>query len=194
MKLDPLDAHDRLLTFQKQDFQIPECMTDLIKQEPFGKHPFYVFCHPRTEDDGVTKRYIYSPWIWKPRAQTNSALYKAYPGTDIIKVMWVIPPREMWNVYQHGSFFENPIIGQSIWLFDHNRNALEQPEDDDPTAEDAQRIAFDYQPQLFKRDTLPKELQGVWDRRMAERERLKAKQRSLEESLAAFEKPAGNPQ
>jgi hypothetical protein len=178
MKIDRLDAHDRLLSFTNQNFEIPDCMDHLIKSEPFGKHPFYIFCHPRTDDDGVTKRYIYSPWIWKPRAQTNSALYKAYPGTDIIKVIWIIPPREMWNVYQRGNLFENPIIGESIYQFDFDKDKLEKPEDDDPTPERAQEIAFEYQPQLFKRETLPKELQPIWDRRMAERSQLKAKQRN----------------
>src|SRR5437899_1821301 len=138
MKIDPLDAHDRLLSFTKQDFQIPDCMADVIKREPFGKHAFYVFCHPRTDDDGVKKRYIYSPWIWKPRAQTNSALYKVYPGTDIIKVMWIIPPREMWNVYQFGNLFENSLIAQCCWDFDNDREILEKPESDDPSPEVAQ--------------------------------------------------------
>ena len=175
IKIDQLDAHDRLLQFQRQDSQIPECMADLIRKEPFGKHPFYVFCHPRTDDDGVTKRYIYSPWIWKPRAQTNSALYKVYPGTDIVKILWVLPPREMWDVYRKGKFFENPIVAYSVNLFETNKEELEKPEDDDPSPEKAQEIAFEYQPQLFKRDSLPKDKQAIWDRSMAERERLKSR-------------------
>ena len=173
MKIDPLDAHDRLLSFTKQDFQIPECFDNLVKSKPFGDHPFYIFCHQRTEDDGVSKRYIFSPWIVKPRAQTNSDLYKVYPGSDIVKVIWRIPSREMWDVYKRGNMFENPIIVNSCWLFDNNRDELEKPEEDDPTPEEAQQIVFEYQPQLFKRDTLPDELKSVWDRRMSERSRLK---------------------
>jgi hypothetical protein len=169
MKIDLLDAHDRLEHFMHQGMQVPDCAQDLINQKPFGDHPFYIFCHPRTDDDGVRKRYIWSPWIWKPRAQTNSALYKAYPGSDIVKVIWIIPPREMWNVYEKGKLFENEIIVTSTRLFDTDRDQLEAPEADDPSPEMAQEIAFEYQPQLFKRESLPVELQSVWDRRMTER-------------------------
>jgi len=171
MKIDPLDAHDRLEYFTQQGMQVPECAQDLINQKPFGDHPFYIFCHPRTDEDGVSKRYIWSPWIWKPRAQTNSALYKAYPGSDIVKIMWIIPPREMWKVYEAGNLFENEIIVNSTYLYDYNIPKLEAPEPDDPTPERAQQIAFEYQPQLFKRETLPKELQAVWDRKMNENKR-----------------------
>lgn len=173
MKIDPLDAHDRLQYFTQKDFQIPDCIQDLIKQEPFGKYSFYVFCHPRTDDDGVSKRYIYQPRLTKPKAQTNSALYKVYPGTDIIKVMWIIPPREMWNVYQFGNLFENSLIAQCCWEFDNDRGTLEKPEEGDPPPQIAQEILFEFQPQLFKRESLPPELQPIWDRRMAERARIK---------------------
>lgn len=69
--------------------------------------------------------------------------------------------------------FENPIIIRCCYLFDHDRAELQKPEDDDPTPEEAQQIAFEYQPQLFKRDTLPEELKPVWDRKMAERSNVK---------------------
>lgn len=171
MKIDRLETHDRLLHFQKQSFEIPECIDNLIKSKPFGDHPFYIFCHPRTDDDGVTKRYIYQPRITKPKAQTNSDLYKVYPGTDIIKIIWRIPPREMWDVYKHGNMFENPIIVRCCHLFDQDRDALQRPEDDDPTPEMAQQILFEYQPQLFRRETLPEKMQAIWDRKMTERRR-----------------------
>lgn len=190
MKIDLLDAHDRLEYFTRQGMQIPDCAADLIAQKPFGDHPFYIFCHPRTDEDGVRKRYIWSPWIWKPRAQTNSALYKVYPGTDIVKIMWIIPPREMWSSYQTGKLFENSIVMQSTDDFDNDRDTLEAPEIDDPTPERAQEIAFEYQPQLFKRDSLPVELQGIWDRRMAERSR----RLNAASSQAAASSPVDNPQ
>lgn len=131
MKINLLDAHDRLMHFKKQNFSIEECCQDLINQRPFGNVPFYIFAHARTDDDGVTKRLIWDPRLTKPRAQTNSMLFKAYPGTDQIKIIWMIPARELWGQYNKGLLTENQTISQSINDFEHNRHRLEAKEDDD---------------------------------------------------------------
>lgn len=131
MKLNILDAHDRLKSFTKQNFDISECCQDLINQRPFGDHPFYIFAHTRTEEDGATKRLIWQPRLTKPTAQTNSMLFKAYPGTDLIKVIWMIPARELWGQFQKGLLLENRLICDSIHDFENNRGKLEKMEDDD---------------------------------------------------------------
>lgn len=169
MKLNRLETHDRLHYFLNQQFQMGDCAQSLINQKPFGEHPFYILCHPRTDEDGINKRYIWSPWIWKSRAQTNAMLLKAYPNSDILKIMWILPPREMWASFKTGTMFENSLILDSITAFEKDKSALEQPEDDDPPIKRAQMIAFEHQPQLFKRDTLPEHLKPIWDRKMAER-------------------------
>jgi len=131
MKIDIKDAHDRLEHFKKQSFDIAECCQDLINKRPFGSYPFYIFAHARTEDDGVTKRLIWQPRLTKPKAQTNSMLFKAYPGTDILKVIWMIPAREMWSQFEKGKLTENKIICESVDAFQNNREKLECNEDDD---------------------------------------------------------------
>lgn len=131
MKLNILDAHDRYQQFTKQSFDIGECCQDLINQRPFGDNSFYIFAHARTDDDGVTKRLIWQPRLTKPKAQTNSMLFKAYPGTDIIKVIWMIPAREMWEQYEKGKLTENKTVCESIYDFKYNRQKLESREDDD---------------------------------------------------------------
>lgn len=135
MKINPLDAHDRLLHFKKQDFDIAACCQDLLNQRPFGSHPFYIFVHPRTDDDGVTKRLIWQPRLTKPKAQTNSMLFKGDPKTDIIKIIWMIPPRELWAQYEKDKLIEDSLISESIYDFQHNRGALEAKEEDDLTDE-----------------------------------------------------------
>lgn len=135
MKINPLDAHDRYQHFTKQSFDIAECCQDLINKRPFGDHPFYIFAHSRTEEDGATKRLIWQPRLTKPKAQTNSMLFKAYPGTDIIKVIWMIPARELWSQYTKGKITQNKTVCESIKDFQHNRNKLEEKEDDDMTDE-----------------------------------------------------------
>jgi len=131
MKIDPLDAHDRLIHFKKQGFDIGECCQDLINQRPFGEHPFYIFAHARTDDDGVTKRLIWQPRLTKPKSQTNSMLFKAYPGSDIIKVIWMIPDRALWPQFKKGLMLENQTICESIDKFENDRQFLDKLEDDD---------------------------------------------------------------
>jgi hypothetical protein len=135
MKINRLDAHDRLDHFTKQTFDIGECCQDLINQRPFGEHPFYIFAHTRTDDDGVTKRLIWQPRLTKPQAQTNSMLFKAYPGTDMIKVIWMIPAQELWAQFGKGLLTENKTVAESIEAFKKNREKLEEKEDDDMTDE-----------------------------------------------------------
>jgi hypothetical protein len=131
MKVNRLDAHDRLIHLTKQNFDIGECCQNLIDQRPFGEHPFYIFAHTRTEEDGVTKRLIWQPRLTKPKAQSNSMLFKAYPGTDNVKVIWLIPCEEMWGQYNRGLMLENRIVYESIEDFKHNRSKLEEREPDD---------------------------------------------------------------
>lgn len=131
MKVNILDAHDRYKHFTKQSFSIAECCQDLINKRPFGDHPFYIFAHARTDDDGVTKRLIWQPRLTKPKAQTNSMLFKAYPGTDVIKVIWMIPARELWKQFEKDKLTENKTVCESIYNFKFHREKLEAKEDDD---------------------------------------------------------------
>lgn len=131
MKLNRLETHDRFEHFTKQSFSISECCQDLIDQRPFGNHPFYIFAHARTDEDGVTKRLIWQPRLTKPKAQTNSMLFKAYPGTDTIKIIWMIPARELWDQYKKGNITESKTIRDSLYDFQHFRAKLEAPEEDD---------------------------------------------------------------
>lgn len=140
IKIDRLDAHDRYKHFTTQNFSIEECCQNLIDQKPFGNHPFYIWAHARTNDDGVSKRIIWQPRLTRPTPQTNSMLFKAYPGTDVIKICWIIPAREMWPTYMKGQMCQNEMIGGFIHAFDNNRKLLEKPEDDDYSDEKIDQI------------------------------------------------------
>lgn len=131
IKLNVYETHDRYEHLLKQNFNISECCQDLINQRPFGNHSFYIFAHARTCDDGVTKKLIWQPRLTKPLAQSNSMLFKAYPGTDIIKIIWLIPAPELWEQYKKGNVTESNIVSWSIHQFLHNRKELEQKESDD---------------------------------------------------------------
>jgi hypothetical protein len=171
MKIKKLDAHDRLLEFEKQSDLISEGCADCIKNRPveFGNHPFYIFAHQReisidervamlNQDiyeclvnplymrryvslkDVPTARLIWAPRLTKPAAQTNSMLFKAYPPSDNIKVIWIIPPRELWAQYRKGNLTENQVVHQSIESFDSNRSELEAKEPDDVPEKKADQI------------------------------------------------------
>jgi hypothetical protein len=143
MKVSFNETHDRLQHFTKQSFNIAECCQNIINQRPFGNIPFYIFAHARTDDDGVNKRLIWQPRLSKPKAQTNSMLFKAYPGTDIIRVLWMIPDRSMWSQFQKGLMMENKTICESIHSFLHDRVKLEAPDPEDLTDEQMASVYSD---------------------------------------------------
>ena len=133
MKINRLETHDRYEHFTKQSFDIAECCTDVIKNRPaeFGNRPFYIFAHTRTDDDGVTQRLIWQPRLTRPRAQSNSMLFKAYPPGDVIKVIWMIPKPELWDNYGKGKICENNLVSESIEIFKTNKQLLETPDAED---------------------------------------------------------------
>ena len=156
IKINPLDAYDRLTHFTKQNFSIEECCQNLIDQRPFGNYPFYILAHARTDDDGVNKRLIWQPRLTKPKAQTNSMLFKAYPGSDIIKIIWMIPARELWAQYRIEMMTGNRTVFQSIQDFQHNRSMLEAKEDDDLSDEKINEIYKDLKIEAKRKKAMDK--------------------------------------
>lgn len=140
MKLNRLETHDRHQHFTNQNFDISACCQNLIDKKPFGDHAFYIFAHARTDDDGIKKRIIWQPRLTRPLPQTNSMLFKGYPGTDVIKLCWIIPAREKWKEYEKGKVCENLMITDFINTFEHNRNLLKKPEEDDYSDEKIDQI------------------------------------------------------
>lgn len=140
MKIQRLDAHDRFTFFTKQEFDIGKCCQDMIDKRPFGDRPFYIFAHARTEDNGVDKRILWQPRLTKPTAQTNSMLFKAFPPSDNIKVLWIIPAEEMWGQFKKGNVTESQIVSESIYDYQHNRAKLQAREPDDLTDAEIDQI------------------------------------------------------
>ena len=133
MKLDRLETHDRLLELKKKGMDIAECCQDIIDKRPFGDVPFYIFAHARTDDDGVTKRLIWQPRLTRPKAQTNSMLFRVAPPSDNVEIIWIIPQRELWKQFEDGKMLQDDTITRSIRDFLHNREELERPAPDDLT-------------------------------------------------------------
>jgi hypothetical protein len=169
MKVNILDAHDRNKHYNKQAESISKACQEVIDRREFGDHPFYIFAHARTvgmdeklaifQDDLAQfisnpnylrkyntladvpeKRLIWIAKLLKPKAESNSMLFKAYPGTDLIKIIWMIPARELWEQFEKGKLTENESIYNDICMYINNREKLEEPEDDDPTDEEANAI------------------------------------------------------
>ena len=138
MKINRLETHDRLEHFKKdQEANIFKGAEDCLKVNPLSlalqeKSPYiYIFAHPRTADDGVTKVMYWQPRLTKPKAQTNSYLFRAQSKTDIIDVCWMLPPREQWQQYEKGKVTENEIVMWSIDQFMNNRDGLESADPKD---------------------------------------------------------------
>lgn len=138
MKLNLLETHDRLQHLkQDQSANLFQGVDDCLKRNPncvdMQKYfPYvYIFAHPRTAEDGVTKVMIWQPRLMKPKAQTNSFLFRATSHTDIVEIIWLLPPREMWKQFEEGKVTASEDVRVSIYNFLHQRKLLEQPHKDD---------------------------------------------------------------
>lgn len=135
-----------------------DCIRNRPKE--YGNYPFYIFAHKRelglderialfNEDlrlslvnpmhiriysnlESVpTARLLWEPRLTKPKAQSNSMLFRAYPPGDNIKVIWMIPAPELWPQYQKDNLTEHSVVCDSIDAFVNDRGSLEAKEKDD---------------------------------------------------------------
>lgn len=147
MRVNRLEAHDRyqhLIKDQSQNvFQGAE---DCMKKNPLSlsiqeKSPYvYIFGHPRTADDGVTKIMYWQPRLSIPPAQPNSYLFRATSKTDLIEVIWLIPPKEMWGQYKKGNVTEDQTVEWCINQFKNDKQSLEKPHPQDFAEEKSKSI------------------------------------------------------
>lgn len=151
MKLDRLEAHDRLEHLMNDQWKvISQGAEDCLKRNSDSlalqdKSPYiYIFAHPRTHENGFTKRLLWQPRITKPRAQTNSYLFRATSYSDVMMVCWTIPPKEMWAQYRKGNVCESNIVLWSINQFQYNREELEKPDPQDMSDNAARAIWLDF--------------------------------------------------
>ena len=142
MKLNRLETHDRYKHLIKdQGLNLAQGCEDCLKKNPHSlqlqeKCPYiYIFAHPRTAEDGVTKRMLWQPRLSRPKAQTNSYLFRAQSKTDIIEICWMIPPREMWKQYNKGQVTQSDVTAWSINQFQFNREELEKDHAEDLSEE-----------------------------------------------------------
>lgn len=138
MKVNRLEAHDRLLHFkEEQAINIFVGAEDCLKRNSLSlalqaRSPYiYLFAHPRTADDGVTKVMYWQPRLTKPEAQENSYLFRAESFTDLLECIWFLPPREVWKQFEKGKMLNSEHIGISIENFKKCRKELERPHKDD---------------------------------------------------------------
>jgi hypothetical protein len=147
MKLNRLETHDRLGHFKEdQAINIFKGAEDCLKKNRLSiglqqYSPYlYIFAHPRTADDGVTKRMLWQPRLTKPKSQTNSYLFRVISNTDQLEICWLLPPREMWAQYFKGKVTEYELVIWSINQFLNHRNILDTPDPEDLNDERVRQI------------------------------------------------------
>lgn len=147
MKLNRLETHDRLeYLLEDQSDNVFKGAETCLKSNPLSlaiqeRCPYvYIFAHTRTAEDGVTKRLLWQPRISKPKAQTNSYLFRAQSHSDLIEVVWIIPERHLWPSYEKGKVTENDLVDYSVNLFETNRHELEKPHPEDISESKAKEI------------------------------------------------------
>jgi len=140
MKINRLETHDRLEHLHKnQALNLSQGAEDCLKKNRLSiglqqYSPYiYLFAHPRTADDGVTKRMIWQPRLTKPKFQENSYLFRALSNSDKMEICWLLPPSETWPQYKKGNVTEHEFVN---WSIEQYRNAplrklMEKPFEDD---------------------------------------------------------------
>lgn len=163
MKINRLETHDRLLHLQKdQALNLSQGAADCLQKNTLSlalqRHsPYiYIFAHPRTSEDGLSKRMLWQPRLLKPTAQTNSYLFRAKSNGDTVEVCWMLPPREMWAQYKKGQVTENEIVNWSIVQFETNRADLEAAAPDDLSSEQAKNVYLKVARELEEESRLKK--------------------------------------
>lgn len=167
-RLDTHDKYIDFL--QKSETISKGCQDCINKRpEEFKNLPFYIYAHKRTieSDERIalftsdlrnslidpnyirhyqtmesvpSARVIWVPRLTKPDPEENSMLFKAYPPSDNIKIIWIIPSRELWDQYTHNKMFENSVVCESIFLFKNNKKKLQEKETDDLSDNEANKI------------------------------------------------------
>jgi hypothetical protein len=147
MKVHKLEAHDRLQHMKKdQSFNIFQGAEDCLKKNKLSlslqekSSYIYMFAHPRTMDDGVTKAMYWQPRLSKPTPQDNSYLFRVKSKTDEIEVCWLIPPRDMWPEYAPGQMHHTQEIWWSIQQYRNNREKLGEKDPDDMPEQQGKNI------------------------------------------------------
>jgi hypothetical protein len=138
MKINRLETHDRLQHLKKdQSLNISQGASDCLLKNELSlalqeKSPYiYIFAHPRATDDGRNKRMLWQPRLSKPEAQTNSYLFRAQSKTDILEIIWILPPEEQWEQYKKGNVTEHEDVRVSIHNYLHYKKEMEKPHPDD---------------------------------------------------------------
>lgn len=133
MKINRLETHDRLLHFKNdQGLNIFQGANDCMTKNPLSlalqeySDYVYLYAHPRTHDDGVTKIMFWQPRLQKPQhAELNSYLFRGISKSDILEIVWLLPPRETWEQYLKGKVTENYDVMESINKYLNHRFFLE---------------------------------------------------------------------
>ncbi len=147
MKINRLETHDRLIHLKKdQELNIARGAEDCLKKNYLSTclqqySPYiYIWAHPRTHDDGVTKVMFWQPRLTKPIPQTNSYLFRVQSNTDLLETVWLLPPQETWLQYQKGNVTEHEQVLWSIDQFINNVTEMGKPFPDDLEDEQAREI------------------------------------------------------
>ncbi len=149
MKVDKFETHDRLLNYHEKQLDMSDAIMDCIKNVPDDiKGPFYVYGHSRSvqfdEKESIVrlgnhapdKRLIWIPRITKPEASPNSYLFLCKKNSDVIEIIWMIPPVELWEEYAPGKMMHNENIWISINSFKSNLDLLNAPDKEGPKEKD----------------------------------------------------------
>lgn len=175
MKIDRLETHDRLEHFKKdQNDSINEGLMTCLKLNPLSiafqeRSPYlYIFAHARTNELGQKVMY-WQPRLSKPNCETNSYLFRIKSFSDECEVVWMIPPKEMWDQYKKGNITEHEIVTWSIDQYTNNRQKLSEKDPEDLSDERSLQILNEVKRILKQEKLVMESVQSMLEREKFER-------------------------
>lgn len=150
MKINRLEAHDRLIYYKNDQKDIGQHVQECINNVPEAiRSPFYVYGHTKSlgldekiallSIEGTTsleKRFIWMPRITKPLVSANTYLFLARKGSDVVQTIWAIPVPELWDQFAPGKMMHDEVIWDCICQYIRNPNEFNNPDPRGPNLQD----------------------------------------------------------
>lgn len=118
---------------QNSEEDYVKCIQSLIASKPFGDHKFYIFSFiKRIDDVSGTKKMFHQPRLTRPDPVPGTSLLKVDPKSpgDAI-IVWTLPNRENFGLYQHDKMFADEFVHSCIQRFLNNPDDMCKPDPDD---------------------------------------------------------------
>ena len=110
-----------------------ETIRNIIEQDPYKGHKFYIFSFwKRVDDDTGVKVMYHQARMTQPEPLPGTTLMRVDPKEpDAVTIVWTLPNQENFGLYKHGKMFADKFVFECIEKYQINPSLLNVKFDDD---------------------------------------------------------------